>query len=197
MSVAEIIRPQSFPPAQSPQAHTFAEVALQDIGADGFIRPPEKRVEVDDRNFAKVTRQRLEPGDLIVSVRGRVGDVGMAPPDMEQDGLAGWLASQTFVIVRLRKSSPIRTLALHRYLSSPLGRGLLQSLTAGATVPMVSMGDLRRLKIMIPTPAQEQDIERTQMKVRELRRQIAKLERLTDELNAASWPMTEMRNEAE
>ena len=149
--IADIIRPQSFPTDQIEQTQTFAEVGLQDIQSDGSITQPAKIVEIDDRSFGKIIRQRLEPGDVLLSARGRIGAVGIVPEIKAQESMAGWLASQAFVILRLRETSPIKPLTLYRYLASPLGRGLLQSLSTGATVPMVSMGDVKKLRIIIPT----------------------------------------------
>ncbi|HEX5958364.1 MAG TPA: N-6 DNA methylase [Hyphomicrobiaceae bacterium] len=188
--IAEIIRPQSFPSEGGERVARFAEVGLQDIEPDGQIRRPAKRTEIDEAIIAKILKQRLAPGDLLVSVRGRIGAVGMvqeAPPD---DEVAGWLASQAFVVVRLREISPISQLTLYRYLASPLGQGLLQSLSTGATVPMVSMGDMKKLRIMVPTAKEQREIESQYEKLRKLRDQIRKLEALTEELNAAVWPMT-------
>lgn len=188
--IAELIRPQSFAVDGADQAQSFAEVGLQDIQSDGTIRRPRKIVEVDDRSLGKVMRQKLEPGDVLLSVRGRIGAVGIVPECAVDEGPIAWLCSQAFVVIRLRANSPVKALTLYRYLASPLGQGLLQSLASGATVPMVSMGDVKKLRVMIPTVMEEQGIAQQYEKLQKLRAQIKQLEQLTEELNASSWPMT-------
>lgn len=193
IDIAEIIRPQAVSGEESRSAHAFAEVGLQDILPDGAIKQPAKLVHVDDKNLVKAMRQCVEPGDILLSVRGRIGAVAIAPEvQATSDGRKGWLASQAFVILRLRDSSPITRLTLYRYLSSPLGQGLLQSLATGMTVPMVSMGDVKKLRIMIPSPAEQRELERQYEKVRKLHAQIQELEKLAAELNSAGWPMTKV-----
>jgi type I restriction enzyme M protein len=188
--IAEIIRPQSFPSEGGERVATFAEVGLQDIEPDGQIRRPAKRTEIDEAIIGKILKQRLAPGDVLVSVRGRIGAVGMVQEAEPDEEVAGWLASQAFVVVRLRETSPVSQLTLYRYLASPLGQGLLQSLSTGTTVPMVSMGDMKRLRIMVPTVKEQRGIEAQYEKLRKLRDQIRKLEALTEDLNGAVWPMT-------
>lgn len=190
--LAEIIRPQALPADDGEQTHIFAEVSVQDVQGDGSIDEPTKLVKIEDRNLAKVMRQKLEPDDVLLSVRGRIGTVGIVPTIRDEVGAAEWLASQAFVILRLRNNSPITPLILYRYLASPLGQGLLNSLTTGATVPMISMGDLKKLRIMVPTLREQREIEQQYEKIRKLRSQIKQLEQLTDELKAASWPMTKI-----
>jgi type I restriction enzyme M protein len=188
--IAEIIRPQSFPSEGGERVARFAEVGLQDIEPDGQIRRPAKRTEIDEAIIGKILKQRLAPGDVLVSVRGRIGAVAMVQEAEPDEEVAGWLASQAFVVVRLRETSPVSQLTLYRYLASPLGQGLLQSLSTGTTVPMVSMGDMKRLRIMVPTVKEQREIEAQYEKLRKLRDQIRKLEALTEELNGAVWPMT-------
>jgi type I restriction-modification system DNA methylase subunit len=192
IDIAEIVRPQSFPPAETEHTHTFAEVGLQDVKPDGSILRPTKLIQIDDSSLGRVMRQKLEPGDVLVSVRGRIGSVGIVPAIETGETPIHWLTSQAFVVVRLRNTSPIDSLALYRYLASPLGQGLLQSLNTGTTVPMISMGDLKRLRIMVPTAEERRDIERQYEKLLKLKSQITQLERLAEELNAASWPMTKI-----
>ena len=150
--IAEIIRPQSFPSEQAEPGPTFAEVGLQDIQPDGSITQPTKLVKIADRSFAKIIRQSLEPGDVLLSIRGRIGAVGIVADIDTKEGIVGWLASQAFVILRLRGTSPIRPLTLYRYLASPLGQGLLQSLSpTGTAVPMIAIGDIKKFRIIVPT----------------------------------------------
>jgi type I restriction enzyme M protein len=125
---------------------------------------------------------------VLLSVRGRVGAVGIVPET--GDIYNPWIPAQTFVILRLRSSSPIKSpIVLYRYLASTLGQGLLQSLSTGSTVPMVQMGDLKRLRVIVPTPEEQCTVEQQHSKILKLRAEIKELEKKTEDLHAASWPM--------
>ena len=187
--IAEIIRPQAVAGEEGEVARPFAEIGLQDIQPDGTIRQPTKILTVSDRNLGKAERQRVEKGDVLLSVRGRIGAVGVVHED---HGPADWVPSQAFVVLRLRDSSPVRPLALYRYLSSPLGQGLLQSLATGMTVPMVSMGDVKKLRVMVPSANEQQQLEKQYEEARKLRAQIRQLETEAEELNSVGWPMTKV-----
>jgi hypothetical protein len=190
--VAEIIRPQSVAGEESQASHVFAEVGLQDLQTDGSIQDPNKLVHVDESTLSRANRQRLEPGDVLLSVRGRIGAAGMVPATAKDLMRHPWIASQAFVILRLRSNSPISSLALYRYLSSPMGQGLLQSLASGATVPMVSIGDVKKLRVMVPSTAEQREVERQYEKLLKVRSQIRQLEHQAEELTGTGWPMTKI-----
>ena len=191
--IAEVIRAQAVAgEGGSEGTRAFFEVSLQDVQPDGSIRQPGKIIRIEDLNLSKAVRQKLEPGDVLLSIRGRIGTVGLVSEMRSNCDPANWIASQAFVILRLRSNSPIKPVTLYRYLSSPLGKGLLQSLAAGATVPMVSMGDIKKIKIMIPSATEQREIERQYDKILKLRSQISQLERMVEELNSEVWPMTKV-----
>lgn len=75
-------------------------------------------------------------------------------------------------------------------------QGLLKSLSSGTTVPSLQMGDVRKLRVIVPTIEEEQAIERQHDKILKLRKQITDLEKLADELSKTAWPMSTvtMRN---
>lgn len=188
--IAEIVRPQVIPTDDTEPLETFSEVGLADIAADGSIRSPSKKVPIGAKGLAQAKRHRLQPGDVLLSVKGRIGAVALVPEihDQESDG---WVASQAFVVVRLRPTSPIKLpLILYRYFASPLIQGLLNSLASGTTVPAVQMADVRRLRVIVPTKEQQRSIVAEHEKVQKLRAQIAGLQKLADELNQAAWPMS-------
>ena len=183
--IAEIIRPQVIATDPAEPTATFAEVAVSDITADGSVSQPSKLVQVSTKGMAQAMRQRLETGDLLLSVKGRIGAVGIVM-ELAPD----WVPSQAFVIIRLRRTSPIKSpLILFRYLASPFMQGLLKSLSSG-TVPSLQMGDVRKLRVIVPTIEEEQMIESQHDQIQKLRKQITELEKHAGELNKVAWPMT-------
>jgi restriction endonuclease S subunit len=91
----------------------------------------------------------LEAGDILIVIKGSVGKVGYVREI--PDGPA-WLASQSFAILRLRRRGPIaHPTVLFRFLSSALGQRMVQGLKVGSAIPVLQMGDLRRLQVLVPS----------------------------------------------
>ncbi len=188
--IAEVIRPQSIPSDATDEGVSFAEVGLQDIQPDGSISDPAKHIEIDGHRLAKARRQQLQPGDVLLSARGRIGTVAIVPETIDKSGSKGWLASQAFVILRPRATSPLTVTALYRYLSSPLGQTLLSSVASGATVQMVSIGDIKKLRVMVPSREAQARIAAEQEHIEALHAQIKSLEREVELATATAWPMS-------
>lgn len=192
-AMAQIYRPQVVPDGGKEPFHTFKEVALTDIQASGLITTPSKNVFVSTQNLAQVRKQQIESGDILISVKGRVGAIGLVKSNDEGslEQFSDCIAGQSFAIVRLRDSSPIKDpFVLFRYLISPLGQKLLQFYSQGVTVPLIQMGELRKLPIVVPSGEEQQKIIRNCQAALELHQKIADTERQIKELDANVWPMS-------
>ena len=89
------------------------------------------------------TDQLIQPGDVLLCIRGALGKVAIASNDFSID--EPWIASASAIILRpASKAYDPRLLFL--YLRSELGQELLKKLACGATVPMVQMKDLKSWK---------------------------------------------------
>ena len=54
------------------------------------------------------------------------------------------------------------------------------------------MGDVKKVRIMIPSPGEQREIERQYAEVRELREKIGKLETRVEKMNKEGWPLTKI-----
>lgn len=210
--VAELYRPQAVPGAKGGEGDVILhEISLADI-ENGVVQKPTKLIALSKGDVARVRRAIVDPGDILLSTKGRVGVVGLVPdsapvpsasigPDiLEWIGAvpapasaarAPWLAGQAFVIIRLRRSSPINDpRLLTRYLASPFGQALLQTLAGGTTVPMIQMADLRRLPVVVPSAAELADAKHEQERLINLREQIRGLRLEVQRLEENLWPMS-------
>jgi type I restriction enzyme M protein len=148
--LVELYRPQAIPgsKADATTRDDVVEVGVADIDEAGVIRSPSKIVSVAPEGEPQVRRARLEKGDVLLVIKGSVGKVGFV-----RDIPAGatWVANQSFVILRLRRHSPVTDpRVLFRFLTSNFGQTTLQSLRVGSAVPGLQMADVRRLLIIIP-----------------------------------------------
>jgi hypothetical protein len=154
------------------------EIGVGDIDEAGLIRTPTTTVPASPDLNQRAKSARLEPGDILIVIKGSVGKVGYVQEI--PDGPA-WLASQSFAILRLRRRGPItHSTVLFRFLSSGLGQRMVQSLKVGSAIPGLQMGDLRRLQVLVPSAKtqatialQMASIFDKQEKIDQMRRELA------------------------
>ncbi len=92
---------------------------------------------------AQYSRSRVKAGDLVIAIRGSVGEIGRVP-----DELTG--ANLTQDSARI---APLGCDAdwLHAVLETPTVQSRMRQMITGATVKGINIGDLRRIEV--PTPA--------------------------------------------
>ena len=137
----------------SPAAITVYEVGAADLPSAGYIRTPERslQVQLSSRRSGRSEDVFLRPHDLVLIVKGSTGKIGIVPKNVPPPGQGGWIAGQSAVVLRGRNSSlDLRGLGL--WLRSKLGQQLLDSIKSGATIPMMSIATLRRLKVIALIP---------------------------------------------
>ncbi|WP_439548837.1 N-6 DNA methylase [Falsiroseomonas sp.] len=202
--IAEIVRPQAvtLPKGQDAvreglHAETeddadsaiFREVTAGNINqGDGVVMKPDKAFALPPQMAAKARRAALEAGDILLSIKGRIGVVGLVaqqPPENET-----WLPGQSFAVVRLRRSSAIENPeVLQRYLSSPLGQKALQTVAGGTAVPFVQIADVRRLEVPIPSAEDLERLAEGRRVLEELWDQIIAAQERMGEIEDSLWPM--------
>ena len=96
---------------------TAREAGPGDIGVDGFLSLPNRVSQIDESGFIR-HEQHVRPNDLLLAIKGAVGAVCLAPdgvPAVEERTI--WTAGQSFMIIRIRKNSPVSPVVLAAFLS--------------------------------------------------------------------------------
>ncbi len=181
--LTELIRGQAIRHQDSMSGESFIEVLPGDINEAGEIENPEKSIRTEDQ-LKRARQQLLKPGDILLVVKGQVGKVGIVPP------LCGhnWVASQAFIIVRLMSDKGIQDpVVLFRYLSSPLGKALINRIKTGGKVPLLHTEDIHNL----PVPAiNEQDQQQAIASHNDIKQAYAEIRFLRDKavnINKQLW----------
>ena len=137
------------------------EVGAVDLPSAGYIRTPEKsvRVQLAAKRSGDVMDIFLRPHDLLLVVKGTVGKIGIVPDNVPPPGDGGWIAGQSFVVLRGAKPGvDLRGLGL--WLRSKMGQQVLDGIKTGATIPMMSINTLRKLKVFaLNAPLTEAAVE--------------------------------------
>jgi type I restriction enzyme M protein len=189
--LVELYRPQAIPSAKgtaSAPELTLAEVGVADIDEAGLVRYPSKQLAMAQDVALQARRAHLESGDVLLVIKGSVGKIGFVRAIPEG---TPWLASQSFAILRLRQHAPLKDpRILFRFLSSGLGQSYIRSICVGTAVPTLQMATVRRLMIVLPSPAEQESIAREVEGLFELQDQIQKLRADLAVTQGQIWPET-------
>ncbi|BDY07061.1 N-6 DNA methylase [Ferrimonas sp. YFM] len=181
--VVEFLRCQAI--KAEDEGKVYLEANQTDIDGIGFFKRPKKQISISDTKvMTRVKRQRMIPGDVLVTVKGNVGRVGLVPDSAEEN----WIAGQSFIILRLKPDGPIQdSTYLYRYLNSPMAQQALVSKAVGTGIKTIKMNDLEELPVVIPTLAQVDKASEKQQQMVSLQEQIAQLQQQIDALRHDDW----------
>lgn len=130
------------------------------------------------------------PNDVLLSTKGTLGRTGIARPDPTAGIL---VASQSLAILRLKPKAPIRDpIVLLMYLRSPYFQALVRSLRGGSTIPNISLTDLRRLLLAVPTADEQMALRNAFEAQQELQRSIEALARQQQLAAESAWTVARL-----
>ncbi|MDO5530983.1 restriction endonuclease subunit S [Sutterella sp.] len=183
----EVIRCHSLGARASSGAGAVFEAMPNDLTLAGDLRQPAKRIDIEpgDTNAERrLKKQILQPGDLLITQRGRIGQVGIVREIPEGEC---WAAGQLFLVLRLRAGGPVGSPEyLMKYLLSDAVQKRLKRFTSNTSVPQLRAGQLESFPLPLPDPesgtaAAERSVER----IRALAAEVEDLqERLRQEMQS-------------
>jgi len=180
--LAEIKRPVASLGRHEEDGIEVREVTPVDIDASGELHEGSKRIRVAEAALAKGRQQLLEPGDVLLSIKGGLGKVAVVH-DLEEPTVPG----QAFCVVRLRPNAPMTPVALVQYLRSAVGQTLLAKSAQGTAVAFVPIGEVKSLPIVIPNPSELQLAEALAQESVALSREVEALSRKLKGLWCKGW----------
>ena len=180
--LAEIRRPVASLGRQEEDGIEVREVTPGDIDDSGQLRQGSKRIQLPEAVLAKGRQQLLEPGDVLLSIKGGLGKVAVVQ-DLEHPTVPG----QAFCVVRLRPNAPLTPAALVQYLRSAVGQTLLDKAGQGTAVAFVPMGEVKSLPVVIPHPSELQQAEALEEESVALSREVEELSRRLQRLSRHGW----------
>ncbi len=126
------------------------EVQTLDLPVFGYLTKASKEA-LFDLDSPKANTYFLQEKDILLSFRGAIGKVAIAN-DVPPAGDGGWIAGQSFVILRASKQAKYLPEALVVYLRSEIGQVLLNRMAVGVTMSSIQLSTLKELKIPISSP---------------------------------------------
>jgi len=130
---AVILRAPLIKDENSPMGRDFRIVSINDFPEAGYLSPPERSIRVQNM-LDKAEKYRLEPHDLLLTIVGTIGKTAIIPDTMDRP----WIPSSNMLIIRFRDDKWEKAITFLAFLKSSFGTQLLDTLTHGRTIPIVS-----------------------------------------------------------
>jgi hypothetical protein len=192
IEVVDIHRPLALTADEEGEVEVL-EAAPRDLGSRGYVTEPEKRFRVGRVEGRRAENQQLLPGDVVLSVKGTIGNVAIVPDEAPPRGSkAIWTAGQALMILRPRRASTSPA-ALWAWLSSDVMRAHLEALAKGGVVPNLSSRDLKTLPIVLPSAEDRSRVEEAFARRQALYDEIDHIEAEIKALQKGTWPQNELR----
>jgi hypothetical protein len=132
---------------------TALEIAPSNI-IDGRVCKPTRQLAFSLDQKAMVERVTVQLDDILVSIKGNVGIIGIADLGAWLDQLISdpWIVSQSLAIIRWKPNPHVPSPEiLNALLTAPWVREKLESMSGGATVRTLPISAVRSLMIPIPS----------------------------------------------
>ncbi len=149
--IAETIRPVANK-ASSDQRMKLREVGTADLPPWGYITAADRVIEVDEDALPRLKKQFLKPNDIVITVKGTVGKVGIVGAAAVSSDMP-WVVGQSAIVLRMGSAQAIDPRALTVLLRSQLGQSLIRGIVSGATIPLIQLRELSSLQLPIPSLA--------------------------------------------
>ena len=191
--LVEVIRPRAVKKSDDDE-YLIREAAPGDIDETGYLRRPPKETQLARGALRGARNQHAKPNDVLLSVKGTVGRVGLVPKEAPNDEKEFWTAGQSLVILRSRGT--IKPEVLYEYLTNEVVQDHLRSLTGGSAIQSINAKELAALEIPVPD-REEQD--RIVEAFRRRQERYAEIQRIREDISmerASAWPHYELAPES-
>lgn len=166
------------------------EIAPADV-VDGVVGEPQRRQGFDQDQEAAVARVTVKPNDILVSIKGNVGNIGIvdgAASDVSALLDEPWVISQSLAIIRWKPNPHIPSPELlNALLTAPWVREKLESMSGGTAVRTLPMSAVRSLTLPVPTAEECDDAEHQLQQIATVRKKIAEFSDSLHDAKSALW----------
>lgn len=195
--VVDLIRPMPILGKGETGDYVVREALPKDISKRGYLAQPEKRIALEPGIYRKVLQQAVKPGDVLLSVKGTIGVVGLVPESLSNDALDEvWVAGQSFMILRPKRRLGLSPVALYEYLTNEIVQEHLRSLAGGAAIQTLNMKDIKTFPVPIPDKATIDQVEAEHARRQALHDKIDELTASLAQDRAQSWPHDELKGDS-
>lgn len=183
--LVSFVRP--LPTSTSEGDVTVMEVGPADFPDFGYALTPGRAVLIAQAALPKGRKQFLRPLDIAITIKGGVGKVAILPPEIDAGESSGWVVGQSCVVLRVDDEGIIDPRVLFSFLRSEVGQAQLKRIVSGASVPLILLRDLEKIKIPVPDRAEQDKTIEAFEKIVEIERLVANARDEQRKLSNAIW----------
>ena len=118
-------------------------VSITDLPEAGFIEKVDGSITLSMDKYNSIKKNTLQPFDLLMSIQGTVGVVGVVTEKFP----GTWMANISLLVVRFAEDKKENSIALLEYLKSSFGTGIIKKLQKGSTIKRVNVKEFAAVKI--------------------------------------------------
>lgn len=185
VELVSIVRP--LPISNSDEGIAVQEVGPADFPEYGYAQIPGREVFITEAAFAKGRKQFLRPFDIAITIKGSVGKVAIFPPEIDAGESAGWVAGQSCLVLRVDDGGIIDPRVLFSFLKSEIGQASLKQIISGASVPLIQLRELEKIRIPVPDRLEQEKTIETFEKIVEIERLVASSRDEQHKLSNTIW----------
>lgn len=154
--------------------YTVLEVGASELNDIGDISTPTKEAYISESERAKNQTGFLQPNDIIFILKGSAGKLGIVPEDVPTTGDKCWMVNRSAIVIRTT-SDKVNPKVLYAYLKSDIGQTQISRLIKGATIPNISLKELKQIPVIVPSLKEQEQAIACIDKSREIQQAIQKL----------------------
>lgn len=191
--VVEMIRHTKLQKSGGSKDYRIFVASPGDIGERGYLERPRRSFTADRATYMLALHQRVQPGDVLLSIKGACGIVGLVPEGVpREEDAAIWTVGQSLVILRPKKSAGMDSISLYEYLTNETVQELIQSLASASAIPILTIKDLHTFPVSIPSKQVMEDMRASFTARQALFDEAADLRRRIATQRAELWPHTRL-----
>lgn len=178
--IFEVIHPRypSLEPEEDAAAVNVKYVTPKDIPEHGLIQTTQERQV--KRSIITKGNYQLEANDILLSIKGKVGLVGIIPDDLGKDY---WICARQFIALRVTSEKFFSPKALYMYLNSDVIQLLFEKISVGTNLRVLQLKDI--LSIPVPIERKEEfennfnEANRLYIQLEEIQSEIERIFKIT------------------
>ena len=181
-SLVDFVRPLNYQQKNIKNGSKISEILISDINSIGEIKKGSKKVNVGEEFFSRSNLPFVKKNDLIISIKGTIGKIGIISTDLEHT-----IPGTSLCVLRVHHSSLIDPEYLLQYLRSDICQKLISSSSQGTTIPFLSIKDLKNLIIPVPSLEEQNAAKKISKRSKELFISLVETQNELSQLTSNGW----------
>ncbi len=118
-------------------------ISIVDLPEAGYISKIKDTITLSAEKINSIKKYAIQPFDVLMSIQGTVGKVGVVPASMRGDVIA----NISLIAIRFKEHKADNAVALLQYLKSTAGRKLITKLQKGTTIKRINVKEFAAVKV--------------------------------------------------